>query len=271
MPQELLTGGEWRFGKDLMQELVERRLHAGKIIQSPELDLVIPALNVEAEIGNTLTAITTFAADNDVKLRILVVDNGCVDWTAEIVGHAHNRKIPVEILSCQQRGKGAAVRAGVRRAEAPYVGYCDADLSTPPASMLPGIDLLRSGWEVVIDARRCEGASYSVPQGQLRRTGSFGFRKLSSELTGPKRDTHCGFKLFHSHVAKYLFSAMTFYGFAFEAELVAKARLRQYRIIELPIRLNDSRCVSYRPLTDGSKALPDLRRSIRANRLPKVG
>ncbi len=120
--------------------------------------------------------------------------------------HAH---VPVEIISCRTRGKGAAVRTGIQRSSAPFVGYCDADLSTPPSALRMGIDLLRSGWEVVIGSRRCTGAGYEVPQGRMRRLGSFAFRTMASNLSGPITDTQCGFKLFHSDVAKSLFAEST--------------------------------------------------------------
>ena len=89
---------------------------------------------------------------------------------------------------------------------APYVGYYDADLSTPPSAVTLGIDLLHSGWQVVIGSRRCNGAGYSVPQGHLRRVGGFAFRVMTGGLNGPITDTQCGFKLFQSAVAKELFS-----------------------------------------------------------------
>jgi glycosyltransferase involved in cell wall biosynthesis len=224
-----------------------------------ELDLVIPAFNEEQRIGPTIAAINEKAADAGLSLRILVVDNGCVDGTAEVVASFRSSDIPVEIISCRTRGKGAAVRAGIQHAIAPFVGYCDADQSTPPSSVLSGVDLLRSGWEVVIGSRRCTGAGYSVPQGSLRRLGSFAFRTMASDLSGPITDTQCGFKLFDAKVAKDLFSTSRLTGFAFDVEVLAQARQRDLRMIELPIRWTDSPESSFRPLVDGIRSFRELR------------
>jgi len=246
-----------------MQHLSDRRKHSMPHVTGIELDLVIPTLNEEGRIGATVTAISQMAVDSNLALRLLVVDNGCVDATTDAVGGS-NVHVPVDVISCRIQGKGAAVRAGVSHSRAPFVGYCDADLSTPPSAVASGIDLLRSGWEVVIGSRRCAGASYSVRQTNLRRFGGFAFRKMASELCGPVTDTQCGFKLFHSHVAKGLFSSSTLNGFAFDVEILALAFRRRHRMIELPIEWSDDPESSFRPLIDGLQSFRELRQLRRA-------
>ena len=223
-----------------MHSLTERQQYADPRNTGIELDLVIPALNEEQRIGTTIDAVIEKAVDSGLGLRILVVDNGCVDATAEVASRHPNSHVPVEVISCRTRGKGAAVRTGIARSTAPFVGYYDADQSTPPAAIKSGVDLLRSGWEVVIGSRRCTGAEYAVPQGGLRQLGSFAFRKMASELCGPVTDTQCGFKLFHSHVAKDLFASTTLTGFVFDVEVVAQAYRRKHQMIELPVQWSDS-------------------------------
>ena len=236
-----------------------------------ELDLVIPALNEDERIGTTLTAISQEALDSNLALRILVVDNGCVDATAEVVAMARSSSIPVETISCRVRGKGAAVRAGIEHSTAPFVGFCDADLSTPASAVVAGVGLLRLGWEVVIGSRRCTGARYSVPQGTVRQLGSFAFQKMASKVCGPITDTQCGFKMFHSGVAKGLFSSTTPTGFAFDVAILAEARRRNHRMIELPVQWSDSPKSSFRPLIDGMhsfRQLRDVRRSFAQSHHP---
>jgi glycosyltransferase involved in cell wall biosynthesis len=229
-----------------------------------ELDLVIPVLNEERRIGPTLADIHQEADRSNLSLQILVVDNGCVDGTAEVVAQAKRSGVPVEIISCRQRGKGAAVRTGVLWSAAPFVGYTDADLSTPPSVIASAIGLLRSGFEVVIGSRRCTGAGYTVPQGGMRRLGSFAFRTMASRLSGPITDTQCGFKVFHSQVAKELFATSSIDGFAFDVEVLARARQRKHSMIELPIQWSDSPESSFRPVTDGVRSFLELREARRA-------
>ncbi|MGP8006973.1 MAG: glycosyltransferase [Acidimicrobiales bacterium] len=255
-----------------MRQVLERPHTAGTRGSDVELDLVIPALNEEKRIRGTLIALIQHAEESDLAIRILVVDNGSVDATADVVAGTRSHQTPVEIISCRTRGKGAAVRAGVQQATAPFVGYCDADLSTPPSAVSLGLDLLHSGWEVVIGSRRCTGAGYSVPRGNLRRMGSFAFRTMAADLSGPITDTQCGFKLFHSDVAKGLFSSTTPAGFAFDVEVLAQARQRNHRMIELPISWSDCPESSFRPMVDGLRSfreLREIRRSLRGGK-PRV-
>ena len=229
-----------------------------------DCELVIPALNEEARIGDTIVSLHETNTEAGLNVRYIVVDNGCVDATAEIVDAVRGRDVPIEFMSCRTRGKGAAVRAGIKRSIAPYVGYCDADRSTPPSSVEQGVKLLRSGWEVVIGSRRCAGAEYTVAQSPTRRLGSLAFHAVATRMTGPMSDTQCGFKLFTAPVARALFDATTLNGFAFDVELLALARRADLRMIELPIKWSESEGSTFRPIHDGIRSFSELRAARRS-------
>lgn len=229
-----------------------------------DCDLVIPALNEEARIGDTIASLHAANTAASLKVRYIVVDNGCIDATAEIVDAIRGLDVPVEFMSCQTRGKGAAVRAGIRRSTSYFVGYCDADRSTPPSSVERGVKLLRSGWEVIVGSRRCAGAGYEISQSATRRLGSFAFHAVATRMTGPMSDTQCGFKLFTAPVARALFDATTLNGFAFDVELLARARHADFRMIELPIKWSESEGSTFRPVTDGLRSFGELRAAHRS-------
>jgi hypothetical protein len=144
------------------------------------------------------------------------------------------------------------------------VGYCDADLSTPPSTIESGVDLLRCGWDVVVGSRRCVGAGYAVRQMPVRRLGSFAFRTMAQRLSGPISDTQCGFKLFRTPVAKSLFATSKVNGFAFDVEVLAHAQRRNLRIIELPVLWSDRAGSSFRPMVDGVNSFRELRAARRS-------
>ncbi len=229
-----------------------------------DCDLVIPALNEEARLGDTIASLHEATTAASIKVRYIVVDNGCVDTTADIVETARGLEVPIQLISCQTRGKGAAVRSGIRYSTARFVGYCDADRSTPASSLEQGLALLQSGWEVVVGSRRCAGAGYTNPQPASRRIGSFAFHAIATKLTGPMSDTQCGFKLFSAPVAKALFDATTLNGFAFDVEILALARRADFRMIELPIKWSDSEGSTFRPLSDGVRSFSELRAAARS-------
>lgn len=250
-----------------MGTVIANRKQADDAIRIADVDLIIPALNEEARIGATVEALHQVAKDASLDVRFIVVDNGCVDTTADVVDRTAASEVPVELISCQTRGKGAAVRAGVRKSTAPVVGYCDADQSTPPTALLEGMGLLAAGFDVVIGSRKCVGAAYEVRQPAIRRAGSFAFHALASRMTGPVSDTQCGFKLFEGAAARSVFAATSLDGFAFDVELLARVRRAGLRTVELPVRWTDAQGSTFRPLTDGVRSFRELmvvHRALRA-------
>ncbi len=49
------------------------------------------------------------------------------------------------------------------------------------------------------------------------------------------QDTQCGFKCLRDEVAEDLFSSLSLTGWSFDIEMLYLARLRGYRIVEMPI------------------------------------
>ena len=45
---------------------------------------------------------------------------------------ASESRVAIHVTNCARRGKGAAIRHGIRTSRARWVGFCDADLATPP-------------------------------------------------------------------------------------------------------------------------------------------
>jgi len=83
--------------------------------------LIIPAYNEEDRIGRVLQAV----GDSRVVNEIIVVSDGSTDHTAS-VALAYSKVRVVELA--QNRGKGAAMDAGVLATPAQVVGFIDADL-----------------------------------------------------------------------------------------------------------------------------------------------
>lgn len=232
-------------------------LRAGDRTSSAELDLVIPALNEEARIEKTIKTIDDWARSR-ADIKLILVDNGSADATAECVDRANAKHLPVEVVSCRFRGKGAAVRSGVLRSRARYVGYCDADLATPVTAIDPALALLREGFDVVLGSRHCPGAAYAQAQPLLRRSGGWCFRQVARRYVGQVTDTQCGFKLFTGPVARSLFLQLSLTGFAFDVEIVALAQRQGHRVVELPVTWSDQRGSTFRPLKDGLSSFRDL-------------
>ena len=96
----------------------------------PALSVVIPAYNEEHRLGGTLAAVLAFLEQRGDSSEVLVVDDGSTDGTAQAA--TRFRSAGVELVRLQRnRGKGAAVRAGVLATRGDWILVSDADLSTP--------------------------------------------------------------------------------------------------------------------------------------------
>jgi dolichyl-phosphate beta-glucosyltransferase len=230
------------------------------LIRDPiDLEIVIPAYNEQDRIVEAVMATTARLATLAMTARVVVVDNGSADLTAELVHDLQGLPVDVVVIGCSRAGKGAAVRRGVLTSRARYIGFCDADLATPVDAIDNAVALLQAGHKVVVGSRRCAGATYVVPQSRLRRAGSWVFRRAMRGVAGGVSDTQCGFKFFDAETAKMLFSRIRSDGFAFDVELVARAQAASISLIEMPVAWTDKAGSSMSPFRDGARIIGDMR------------
>jgi glycosyltransferase involved in cell wall biosynthesis len=237
-------------------------------VRRRELEILIPAYNEERRLSETLVALARHLHRRGIDGALRVIDNGSSDRTTELVDRAAASGIPVTVTGCSRRGKGAAVARGMLTSVARWVGFCDADLATPAEAIDDALDRLRAGYQVVIGSRRCEGARFELRQPLVRRVGGSGFRMLTRRYSGPVADTQCGFKFFETDAARAVFSQVRLSGFAFDLEVVARARALGLSLVEIPVAWRDQEGSTFRPLTDGRRVVHELWRLHREIPVP---
>lgn len=185
-----------------------------------DLTVIIPAYNEGDRLPRTLTALKSCLETWGIDYRVLVVDDGSHDGTALVCdgfgGRFRTLRLPM------QRGKGAAVRAGMRAATGRVVAFTDADLPYELAALCRGYEWIESGrGEVVFGARDIAGSTTRVPRRPARAAASLLFRAVTKRLISRGvTDTQCGLKLFSGRAARAIFSRTIVDGFAFDAEVV---------------------------------------------------
>lgn len=206
-----------------------------------DLSIVIPALNEERKIAPDITTAAFFFGEAGLKGEVIVVDDGSSDHTfhnalTAMVPEAIPRRV---IRLDRNRGKGAAVKAGIRETTGDVVLYADSGTCIPYEDALPALARLRAGEIDIAVASRTHPESVLCRDRSLfRRIVSRLFRLSARLITGlPKEfgDSQCGFKLYRGDVARKLFAGLETPGFAFELELLMKAKRRGLRIEEFPV------------------------------------
>ncbi len=222
-------------------------------MNAPLLSIIIPAHNEENRLPDTLRQIFRFLQEQPYQAEVIVVENGSTDQTIAIAHKVQQQYPGLQIIQETEAGKGRAVRRGMLAATGQYRFMCDADLSMPIAEINRFLPPQLENFEVAIASREAPGAiRYNEPA--YRHWGGRGVNLMIRMLAIPKiRDTQCGFKMFSAAAAKDLFTAQTILNWSFDIELLYIARLRKYKIIEIPIPWYFNDETKLNPLHDAIK------------------
>jgi dolichyl-phosphate beta-glucosyltransferase len=227
----------------------------------PTLSVIVPAYDEATRIAPTLHRICAYLEARPEPYEVIVVDDGSRDATRAIVTGVAARAPRVRLLAlARNRGKGAAVRAGVLASRGDEVLFTDADLSTPIEELARLRAALAAGADLAIGSRAAPG-DVLRRQPRRRRLQGRAFRLVVAALgfrsIARLRDTQCGFKLLRGDVARRLFAQLTLTGFAFDVELLALAHPR-HRVAEIAVAWRHADGSKVRPGVDALRMVRDL-------------
>jgi len=234
-------------------------------VSEPQLSVVIPAFDEQGRIG---AAVERLRAELPVPggVEVVVVDDGSRDATADVARGAGAD----QVLSLPtNRGKGAAVRAGMLASTGRALAFTDADLAYSPAQLLRLLHEVEAGFDVVIGSRRHVDTTTLVRARRLREVSGRFFNLLSQAALLPRYvDTQCGLKAFDAEAARVLFSRARVDGFAFDVELIHLTQRYGLSLREVPVELANPETSTVRLLRDGPLMVRDL---IRVRRWGAAG
>jgi len=229
------------------------------------LSVLIPAYNERKRIQPTLNALVGFLSTSDWDWELLVSDDGSTDDTASVVGSFAERDPRVVVLrSDKNEGKGSALRRAAAASTGDFVIYCDADLPVS-AEHLPSLlaPLEQGEAELVLVSRWMAAAPPVRDVTVFRRLLSAVFRLLALPVVpAGVTDSQCGFKGFRGAVARELFAELETNGFAFDLELLCRARARSLRVRELPLPVQHVAGSTVRPLLDSLSVVGEIARIL---------
>jgi glycosyltransferase involved in cell wall biosynthesis len=197
-----------------------------------KLSVIIPIYN---EI-HTLEELISRVKKTDLADEIVLVDDGSIDGTREIVEKYKGQEGMVVVMHEKNQGKGAAVRSGFGVAKGDIFLIQDADLEYDPREYPNLLKPIEEGLSDVVYGSRFLGAS--------RRVAMFWHmvaNKLLTLLTNILYNTiltdmETGYKVFKREVVMDM--PLHAKRFEFEPEFTAKILKRKFKIFEVPITFN---------------------------------
>src|SRR4051812_5707269 len=160
---------------------------------SPEISIVIPALNEQENLELLLPLIDDALQQPGIEAEVIVVDGGSKDDSRGVA-----QRLGARVIEQTDPGYGGALSAGFAATGAPYVVTMDADLSHPP-TFLKDFWEQRQSADLVIASRYVPGGQADMGAG--RRVLSALLNRTYAIVLGIKlRDLSSGFRMYNRRV-----------------------------------------------------------------------
>jgi glycosyltransferase involved in cell wall biosynthesis len=199
---------------------------------SIEVTVLMPCLNEAETIEACVKKAVRCLDELGVAGEVLVSDNGSTDGSRELA-EANGARV----VDAPMRGYGSALLAGIEAARGRYVIMADADDSYDLSNLGPFIERLRAGNDVVMGNRFKGGIAPGAMPPLHRYLGNPVLSRIGRILFGLRGvgDFHCGIRGFNRDRIRALGLCMP--GMEFASELVVRAALAGYSVVEVPTTL----------------------------------
>jgi dolichyl-phosphate beta-glucosyltransferase len=203
------------------------------------LSIIIPLYNEELSIPALIGELQALRVQGLFdRLEPVFINDGSTDGTEEVLrAQAGSLEGSVVLSYPINRGKGCAVRTGMLAASGEWRLVVDADLSVPLQDIRCMLPAMEKQCAIIIGSRNLPGSSILVPQRFFRCIIGKGFSRIANAvLRLGISDISCGFKCFSAPAAGALFTQSKIDRWAYDAEILYLAKIRNLKVCEVAIR-----------------------------------
>ena len=197
-----------------------------------ELTILLPCLNEAETLAICIKKALSFLEKHNVDGEVLIADNGSTDGSQEIA-----KEHGARVVDVPERGYGAALIGGCNAAYGKYVIMGDADDSYDLTNLMPYVERLRAGDDLVMGNRFKGGIAKGAMPPLHKYLGNpvlSGLGRLFFKC--PIRDFHCGLRGYNTKRMRELGLRTT--GMEYASEMVVQATINGYKISEVPTTLS---------------------------------
>lgn len=238
---------------------------AGAEPAAPDVSVVIPIYNEELILEEAVAELRERLAALGWNYELILTENGSTDRTVELAKAIAARCPEVRVLHSDEPNYGLALRRAIQQSRGDFVlcdeiDICDVDFHLRAMALLddPSIDMV-IGSKLHPDAED--------PRGAVRHVGTLGINFLLRLFLGFKgTDTH-GLKAFRRERLLPVVDQCVVDKDLFASELVIRAERGEYRIVEVPVSIEEKRKPSIHLFRRVPNVLKNLARLVVAIRL----
>ncbi|MBN2561658.1 MAG: glycosyltransferase family 2 protein [Phycisphaerae bacterium] len=196
-----------------------------------ELTVLMPCLDEAETLERCIRTAQGCLNQHGIRGEVLVADNGSTDGSVEIA-----RRCGARVVNVPARGYGNALRAGSEAARGQYIIMGDADCSYDFSALMPFVEKLRAGNDLVMGTRLRGRIMPGAMPWKHRWIGNPVLTGLGRLFFGiSMSDFHAGLRGYTKRAFKEMDLQTT--GMEFASEMVIKARLKNMKMDEVPITL----------------------------------
>jgi dolichyl-phosphate beta-glucosyltransferase len=235
----------------------------------PYLSVIIPSFRSAWILEKNLPVLLGYLRQQTYSWEVLVVDDGSNDEGAtEAVCQNAGCRCLIQPIN---KGKGSAVRNGMKEANGDFRIFTDADIPYETETIGLMLKFLHDKeYDMVIGDRNMQDSSYFTEIPWIRRVSSAFFTYfVGTIVTTNFYDTQCGIKGFTAKTAEILFGRSQLNGFAFDVELIYIALKKKMEIRRIPVRLRNQEPSTVRVFRHGIGMFLDLFR-IKINNIKGI-
>ena len=217
-----------------------------------ELTVLMPCLNEAETLEACIHKAQSFLDENGIDGEILISDNGSVDGSVDIA-----LNLGARVVNAPIKGYGAALQKGISEAKGRYIIMGDSDDSYDFHNLMPFLEKLREGNDLVMGNRFAGGIEPGAMPWANKYIGNPVLSFVARVLFHSRiRDFHCGLRGFNRESMNKL--DLHALGMEFATEMIVMSELNGLKIAEVPTTLKKdgrSRPPHLRPLRDGYRHL----------------
>jgi len=197
-----------------------------------ELTILMPCLNEAETLEICIKKANKFLKENKVEGEVLIADNGSTDGSQEIA-----LKNGARVANIDQKGYGSALRGGCENAHGKYVIMGDADDSYNFLDLMPFLEKLRDGYELVM-GNRFKGGIEKGAMPPLHKYLGNPVLSFIGRIFYPSniKDFHCGLRGYNRASIQKLHLQTT--GMEYASEMVVQSTLHKLKMVEVPTTLS---------------------------------